>query len=203
MVIVTTAISGTGEKEYLERFAKYAKTRGKKIKIFNVGEMILALAKLSRSKVNPNNILNMRSDTMWALRKGVFESILRETPNLTKDGYSIVVNIHGIFYWKYRYKKSIDYSDISQLNPDIYVNFLNNSDIVAQNMRCQPKWNFLFRNRPSDYTLERIMEWQTAEIEIVDTVATFSGKQLFIVPAGGSESILFRFMFDQSWRKVF
>ena len=98
MIVVTTAISGSGEKQYLAKFEKYATDKGKKIKIFNVGEMILERAKLSRQKINPNNILNMRPDTMQALRSGVFENILREVPLLKREGYSIIVNIQINFF---------------------------------------------------------------------------------------------------------
>ncbi len=202
MIVVSTAISGSKEKEYLEKFRKYATDKGKKIHIFNVGEMILERVKLRRPRANLNNILNMRPDTMQGFYDSVFERILKEIPKLLEEKYSIIINIHGLFYWKYRYKKSIDYSYISQINPDLFVNFLNNSDVVLQNMRKEPKWNFLFRNHTEDYVLEKIMDWQTAEVCVVDAVASSGNKNITIIPAGGNTSILYRFMFEP-WRKVF
>jgi len=39
-IIVATGISGCGRKEYLEAWERYAKRRGKKVKIFSVGDLI-------------------------------------------------------------------------------------------------------------------------------------------------------------------
>ena len=45
MLVVATGVSGTGEKQYCERLISYAEVLGKKIKVFNTGDMFIEQAK--------------------------------------------------------------------------------------------------------------------------------------------------------------
>lgn len=202
MLIVATGISGTKEKEYCKRLVLYAENRGKKIKVFNTGDLFVEQAKRLGIRANMDNIFHMDRNTSCALRGGVFVEILAEVPKLLEQNYAILINMHGSFFIDDQYSDSIDYHYLSNLNPDFYVNFLNNADIVTRNLESRRQFRYLFRNRDYKYALERIMEWQTVEILATKIVSSFSRKKFFVVPAGGNESVLFRLMFEQ-WRKIF
>ena len=202
MLVVATGVSGTGEKQYCERLISYAEVLGKKIKVFNTGDMFIEQAKRLGIRANMDNIFHMDRNTSCALRGGVFVEVLAEVPKLLEQRYSILVNIHGSFFVDDQYSDSIDYHYLSSLNPDFYINFLNNADIVTCNLQSRRQFRDLFKNRDYKYAIERIMEWQTVEILATKIVSSFSKKKFFVVPAGGSQSVLFRLMFEQ-WRKIF
>ncbi len=202
MIIVATGISGTGEKEYLNRLVEYADKRGKKIKVFNSGDMFFEQARRLGIRANIDNIFHMDRNTSCALRGGVFEQIIGETPKLLEQNYAILVNMHGSFFFDDQYSESIDYHYLSSLTPNFYINFLNNADLVTHSLRLRRQFRFLFKNRDYAYVLERIMEWQTVEILITRVVSSFSKKKFFVVPASGNASVLFRLMFEP-WRKMF
>lgn len=202
MIVVSTGISGTGEKEYALGLAELCKRNGRNLNIFNVGEMVMEQAKKSGIRITIEKVLNTHKDTIRALRADVFDIILSEISRLGKRGHSALVNIHGAFYWKNQYIQSIDYYYLSRLNPDLYVNFINNSDIVFNNLKNRKQWEFIFENKSNGYVLERVMEWQTVEYLATAIIANFSGKPVFVVPAGGDKSILYRLMFER-WRKIF
>lgn len=202
MIVIATGISGTERKGYTERLIEYAALRGKKIKHFSAGRMFFEQAKRLGIRANIDNIFHMDRNTSCALRGGVFEQILAETPKLLEQDYAVLINLHGSFFAYDQYTDSIDYHYLSSINPDFYVNFLNNADAVTQNLSSRRQFRFLFENRDYQYALERVMEWQTVEILATKIVSSFSRKKFFVVPAGGNVSILFRLMFEQ-WRKIF
>lgn len=201
MVVVATGISGTGEKEYSKALSELIEKNRKHLTVFNVGEMIDEEARRLGIRLKIENVLNIHKDTIRALRNNVFKSIFSDTA-VKRKKEAVLINVHGAFYWKSQYMQSIDYYDLSQLNPDFYINFINNSDIVLQNLKLRRQWKFLFENRSDDYALERIMEWQTVEHLSTTIMANFSGKPLFIVPARGKTVVLMRLMFEK-WRKIF
>jgi adenylate kinase len=202
MIIVATGISGTDEKNYLKDVVRYAKKRGKKIKVFQSGDMFFEQAQRLGIRANRDNIFHMDRNTSCALRGGAFEKVLSEAPSLLEQGFSIIVNMHASFFSDDQYSDTIDYHYLSSLNPDLYINFLNNADAVTRNLQQRRQFRHLFRGRDDQYALERIMEWQTAEILATRIISSFSRKKFFVVPARGKASILFRLMFE-SWRKMF
>lgn len=202
MIVVSTGISGTGEKEYTLGLAELCRKNGKHLSVFNVGEMVLEQARKLGIRMTIEKVLNTHKDTIRALRADVFDIILSEIRQLTERGHSVLVNIHGAFYWKNQYIQSIDYYYLSRLNPDLYVNFINNSDVVFNKLKSRRQWSFLFENKSEGYVLERIMEWQTVEYLATAIMANFSGKPIYMMPTGGDKNILYRFMFER-WRKMF
>lgn len=201
-VVVSFGIPGTGEKEYFKRLVEYADDRGKKVKVFNSGDMFFEQARRLGTRANIDNIFHMDHNTSCALRGGAFEQILAEKRKLFRQNCAIVVNMHGSFFIDDQYSDSIDYHYISALKPDFYINFLNNADLVTRNLQLRRQFRDLFRNRDYKYVLDRVMEWQTVEILATKIMSSSSKKKFFVVPARGRASVLFRLMFEP-WRKIF
>ena len=76
MLIVTTAISGSGRNEYLEKLLAYSGKAQKKIKIYHVGDMLFDHAKKTGVNLTPENVLNSNPAVINAIRSAVFENIL-------------------------------------------------------------------------------------------------------------------------------
>ena len=205
MIAVTTSISGSRRDEYLGNFKTYAETRGKQVKIYHVGDMLFEHAEQIGVKMNRKNVLNTNKQTLNAIRSAVFERIVSEIPDLVVQGFSIVVDNHASFYWKYRYELAFDHNYLRRLNPDLFINFVDDADSVVAALKAREQWQeFLFEGKGDDdrYALERILEWQSVEVEWTKGLAQLDLKRFFVVPAQASESIMYRLMFEP-WRKVF
>lgn len=201
MIAVATGISGSGRRYYAKRFVAFGESGGKKAKVFNAGRMLIDHAHDLGIRITEDFILNSHHDTILALRSAICEKILAEIPSLQKNGYAILINLHAVFYWEYQYLPSVDYHYWKAFNPDFFVNFINNSDIIAVNLKKRTQWEWLFdKGFPQDFAIERIMDWQNNEY--IDTLiaSQFLGKKLYLVPTGGNESILFRLFFEP-WRR--
>ncbi len=218
--IVTMAISGSGEEEYLARFKKYAEKRGKTIGDYHLGKSIFDQAERNDMNWSRDRILHANHGTMKATKSAVFEHIQNEIVSLPRKDSAAVVNLHGCFYNKYLYELDVDGYYINQLNPDFYVYFMDDVDSVTRRLKQRMgQWGFLFgKGKPAssypNYGRDRILEWQSAEYMIAkllakgDFVASTAStrielrKRLFVIPTKANESILYRLIFEP-WRRIY
>lgn len=168
-VIICTGISGSGRKEYLDRFVLYAGKLGKKVKVHHVGQLMIERAKRDGLNITPKNILNTNRHTMQALRSGVYESILRSFKDDHKKYDLIVVSIHGFFYWKKTFHHSYDHHYITRFKPDLFITVMRDPVDVRETLAEREQWK---RER---LTEEEVALWQNVETEVIATWAEFSG----------------------------
>ncbi|MBI2023033.1 AAA family ATPase [Candidatus Giovannonibacteria bacterium] len=204
MLVIATAISGSGKDEALESFRKYAESRHKKVKIFKTGDMLLEHAKRINIRITPENVLNTNPTTINALRSAVLESIYSELPKLRKENYVTIVTMHAWFYWKYRYSSAFDHHYLEKFRPDIYINFLDNVESIENSLRQRKQWkSFLFGSGVSKkYGKERILDWQSAEFETTKDWSKRDRKPFFVVPSKTDPRLLYRMIYEP-WRKKF
>src|SRR3989344_4730987 len=98
MLIITTAISGSGRSEYLEGLREYALLRKKKIKIYHVGDMLFEHAKKTGIVLTQENILNSNPAVINAVRGAVFEAIISELPKVLRAYDAVIINVHAMFF---------------------------------------------------------------------------------------------------------
>lgn len=211
MLVVATAISGSEEKGYFERFMKYCERRGKRVVHYDVGKMLFEHAERRGVRMTHDKVLNTNPHAMDERKAAVFESILADIRKKKPQGYSFVVSMHFWFYWKYRYEPAIDAYYIRELDPDLYVTFLNDVDSIEKNLRGKKQWEFLFgQDKHPMYGRNKILDWQSVEVGSTASLAKGDPKRLishkqpsfFVIPSKATETILYRLMFEQ-WRKKF
>lgn len=167
-VIICTGISGSGRKEYLDRFAEYSKKLGKKVKVHHVGQLMIERAKRDGLNITPKNILNTNKHTMQALRSGVYESILRGFKDDHKNYDLIIVSIHGFFYWKKTFHHSYDHHYISRFKPDMFVTIMRDPVDIVNTLKEREQW------KVSRLSEQEISLWQNVETEVIATWAELS-----------------------------
>ncbi|MEK7118876.1 MAG: AAA family ATPase [Patescibacteria group bacterium] len=159
-VIICTGISGSGRKEYLDRFAKYALGLGKNVKVHHVGQQMIERAQRDGLNITPKNILNTNRHTMQALRSGVYESILRSFKEDHKKYDAIIISIHGFFYWKKTFHHSYDHHYIARFKPDLFITVMEDPVMVKETLARRDQWK---RER---LTENEIFLWQNVETEV-------------------------------------
>src|SRR3989344_8363212 len=119
-LIITTAITGSRRKEYLEKREERAKANGKKIKIYNVGQLMLDHSKDIGVNFTAENVLNAPPSVINAVRSAVFERIAGELPKVMKTNDAVFINIHAFLYWKYQYLRAWINIYFSHLTPVLF-----------------------------------------------------------------------------------
>ncbi|OGY97257.1 MAG: hypothetical protein A2128_02355 [Candidatus Liptonbacteria bacterium GWC1_60_9] len=193
-IIVATGISGCGRKEYLEAWERYAKRRGKKVKIFSVGDLIFKHAEAIGMTLNPENILNVNLDTLQALRSAVLTRILDEVEDAKYD--TAIICVHGWFFWKKRLMVGMD-RFLNQFQPDMFLSFIDDFRNILNRLDTRPQW------RGEELSMSEILLWQNAEVELTALLAELQRKPFFTVPTCQPTSTLYKLVFHPEIEPVY
>lgn len=203
MVIIVTAISGSDKDGALDRLGKYAVQRGKKVKIFKTGDMIFEDAEQNGVHITPEFILNTPAATINTLRSIGLEKICAQIPQLISEDYCVVVTLHVMWYWVFRYRSAFNPYYLKRIGADMYVNLLNNVEAIEASLRSRRQWDILFgRRRHKNYAREKILDWQSVEFESTRDWSRQYNKPFFAIPSKASPSALYRLAFEP-WRKIY
>lgn len=192
MLIVTTAISGSGRMEYLEGLQAYAARNKKKIKIYHVGDMLFEHAQKTGLTLTPENILNSNPAVINAVRSAVFEAIMAELPKVLRAYDAVIVNVHAMFFWKNVFQRTWDNHYIPQLKPDLFVTFISDAARVRDHLQASKQW------RPMHVTLYDALLWSNVEVEVTAGWAEILQRQHYVIPVAAPSKLLFRLMFEPS-----
>lgn len=204
LVVVTTAIPGSGREAHLNAFYRKCEAEGVSVKSFDVGKLMFEQAKNIGVHLTEDKVLNTPIATLNTIRAVVLERVLQDLPELKEKYDVVIINVHAFFYWRHSYIRALDTYYLAQLKPDWYITFLNDVDSTLQDLRARPQWQReLFRDGLAPtYAVEKILDWQSIEVEITHMWADHSDANFFVIPSKAGPAILYRLLMEP-WRKIF
>ncbi|QQG46168.1 MAG: hypothetical protein HYY55_04410 [Candidatus Niyogibacteria bacterium] len=196
-LIITTAISGSRRKEYLQKFEERAKASGKKVKIYHVGQMMLEHSNHIGVNFTPENVLNAPPSVIGAVRSAVFERIAGELPKELKKNDVVFINIHAFFYWKNVFVRAWDNYYVSQLNPDMFLAFVDDVIGIDRELRRRKQW------KKEKLTYNEILLWRNVDVEMTASWAEMKRKLFYVIPSQSNEKLLYRMIFEPHLEKIY
>ena len=194
-LVLTTSISGVGEKKYLKEWEDYCKNRGKKVKVFNVGEMMLKHAHSCGIKLKKKNFLNADKDLLQMNRSAVFAGILSDISANSESYDAVVISIHAFMFWKERFYRTYD-RFLKKFSPDMYITFIDDFRNIAHRLGQRGEWR-------GKLTYTKILYWQNVEVEVTSGFADFADKLFFALPTGQPISTLYKLIFHPEMETVY
>ena len=172
---IVTGVSGSGRIELLEELKGYAASIGKTVAVYDVGELIRNECKRNRIKFIDQFILDLDHNVLRVLRSSALKEVQLKLKNQSSVDIHFI-GVHATFRWKRRLIPGVSYRDLSDINPDGFINIVNNvREVCLANIK-NPKWN-----RKTVPTLEETQEWMREEEFITETMAEFFDKPVFLV----------------------
>ena len=147
MKIVVTGMVGIDKKSYLQKVCDYAGSKGKKILLCNVGDMMYAEA----PDVSPGRILDIPIKRLSSLRRSVFKDIIAKS----KKASNLIVNTHATFRWRHGLFPAVDFDQMRQLDADIYINLIDG--VAALHHRLESE-------HAMQHTLKDLIVWREEEM---------------------------------------
>lgn len=194
-LILATGISGVGEKIYLKEWEDYCSKRGKKVKIFHVGEMMIEQARNCGIKINRDNFLNADKDLLQMARSAVFNEVLSEIAGNLKDYDAVVICIHAFMFWKERFYRTYD-RFLKNFSPDMYITFVDDFRNISNRLSQRGEWRGKLTNT-------KILYWQNVEVEVTTGWADFADKPFFALSTGQPISTLYKITFHPEIETVY
>ena len=191
--IVVTGQVGVDKKPFLEQVVQIAAAHGHEVLLCNVGDRMYAEA----PDVVPGRILDLPLGRLNSLRRAVFKDILSQIqrhPN-------IIVNTHATFRWRHGLFPAFDHDQMLQLDPDVFVNLVENVDSVHERLGRE--------HHDVAHSLKDVLVWREEEILATEILATIiRGWGRFFVLARGASlaraaESFYRLMFEPQRRKVY
>lgn len=189
--VVVTGQVGVEKKPFLEKVVRLAESRGQRVKVYHIGDLMYAEA----PDVRAGRILDLPLARLNSLRRAVFKDVLADV-----DRHDVViVNTHAAFRWKHGLFPAFDHDQMTALDADLYITLVDNVDAVHERM---------LREHDLPHSLKDILVWREEEILATEILANaVRGHGCFYVVARGVEDntleSLYRLIFKSDTKKVY
>lgn len=188
---MVTGQVGLDKKQFLEQVVEIARSNGREVLLFNVGDLMYAEA----PDIVPGRILDLSRQRLTTLRRSVFKDILRAAAT----GVDLIVNTHATFRWKHGLFPAYDHAQMRELDADLYVTLVDNVDAVHERLE---------REHDIRHTLKDILVWREEEIVVTEAMAdAIAGYgQAYVLSRSNSRinaQALYRLMFEPQRKKVY
>jgi len=189
MLLIVTAISGSGRKGYLKEFEEYVKRHKKKVKVYYVGDMLFEQAEKIGISITQKNVLNTNPSTLNSLRSAVFENILMTLPEDLKKNDAVILSVHSFFYWKKIFTRAYDRFYLGQFEADLFATFIDDAPDIKSRLDAKKQW------RPERLTIQAILLWQNVEVEVTSSWADMQSRHFYVLPVKQPVSTLYKLLF--------
>ncbi len=175
MKIFCTGISGMQKLTIIEELKPFLEKHGRKVAIFDTWHYLSQAGADLGQKVTKEKVLDLHN--LDALRAIAFERICNEIDGLLKADPEthVLIATHACFRWNKFLRSGFDVHYLNKINPDIYVNFVDDAQTIYENLKQDSQWS----NRLS---LEEIITWRDEEMFITETLAIFQNKDFYLIP---------------------
>lgn len=168
-----------------------ATSKGKKIEVTNVGDMMHEKSKTLGYKIRPGTILDNPERTLDYLRRIVFEDIIRKK-DYTEN---LIINTHGCFRWHKHLTKAFNYYHLTQLDPDLYITV---TDTIYSIMGRLERKQWKGKNN-----LLELSMWRNEEEFITKTFARIQGKPHYLVCKNDPPETMYKLVFERNVKKTY
>lgn len=181
----TTGISGSGRLALL----KEVQALNKALIVIDVGTRMYKKSEDLGIQIPDGKILDMDPLALDYLRAATFEDVLREVDEARKNGGTAAVSTHVSFRWKKHLISAFNFHYVNSLNPDVYINVIDNAHNIYVNLHYDRAW----RGR---LTLKEILVWRDEEAFITRMLAEYQRKPFYLFPRREDPAMLERILFQ-------
>ncbi len=172
MRALVTGQVGMNKKPYLEAVVALGGTRGGRINLAHVGDLMYAEA----PDIRPGRILDLSLSHLTALRRAVFKDIISGTSPVDEHP-DIIVNTHATFRWRHGLFSGFDFDQIRNLDLDVLICLVDNIELVHHRLHAE---------HDVDATLKDCMVWREEEILATELMAqAIGGRTAFYILSRG------------------
>ncbi|MCF7835628.1 MAG: AAA family ATPase [Candidatus Marinimicrobia bacterium] len=198
-LVWATGISGCGRKEHLARWQEYCEKKGKKVKIYHVGQMMFEWARLNEVPLTREKVLQAPDFVLNAVRGGVLEKI---KGSLEKDLYendAVVISHHANFFWQKIYRQAYNAYYIREFNPDMFVTFIDAGEDILERLKKRKQW------LGQGIDEKDVLLWQNIEVKDTKSFKQWidSDSKFFVIPIKQPVETLHHLLFKTERKIVY
>ncbi|MBI5856834.1 MAG: AAA family ATPase [Sphingobacteriales bacterium] len=172
---IFTGISGSGRVELVEEIKGILLNKGVTVRTYDLGSMIREVCHQNKIEFDDEKILDMDGRTLKLARALALQQLDTE---ILKDNQTELhlIGVHLTFKWKGRLIPGFTLKEISSLDPDGFINVVDNVEDMFNSITKNPKWQKV--PRPD---LEEIQYWLMEEEFITKMLGELTNKPVYIL----------------------
>lgn len=171
MLVLCTGISCSEKRQFMLEFQAYCASRERPINFFDMGSLILEIAREQGLTLTPEKILDADEKVLRLLRALSFERLSRA---IEHNSYPSFIGIHACFRWRGLLIPGFDFQNLKLLRPDLFINIVDNVQDIKQRMQESAQWRDKL-----DY--EEIGVWLDEEEFLTQMLAELHEKPYYVV----------------------
>lgn len=172
---IATGVSGSGRIELFDELGAYLRSLGKHVLVHNIGTLIQQECERIGIPFTARRVLDLDSDLLKSLRSAALKEAILQAHREPNAEFQFI-STHATFRWKNRLIPGISFSDLKELNPDGFVNVVDDVNEIVQTNKMNPKWE---PGEAPDY--EETQDWMTEEEFIAEFLAAALKKPMYLV----------------------
>lgn len=191
---VATGISGSGRIELLEEVRKAAADAGHSVIVHDVGALLREEFKKNSLLFTDQKILDADPSLLRIARASVINCI-QVSMLRNPETECHLVGVHATFRWKDRLIPGISHQDLLGLQPDGFLNVVDEVSAIHARNGQNPKWH-----RDSLPNLQATQEWMVEEEFVTEVYAEVFRRPVFLVAADHTPANLVDLFFSKKRR---
>jgi len=194
MRAIVTGQIGMDKKPYLRAVAELGGSRGTRVDLFHVGDLMYA----EGPDVRAGRILDLPLSRLATLRRAAFKDIMAATTPV-EEHPNVIVNSHATFRWRHGLFSAFDFDQVRALKPDMFICLVDNVEVVHRRLHDE---------HIIDATLKDCMVWREEEILATELLAQAMGchNRFYILSRGRQQDTVetcLRLVTQPQMRKVY
>jgi adenylate kinase len=183
---------GLRKKVFLPQAESLAVSKGKTLKVFNVGNMMYACD----SRITRGRILQKKVMELDNIRARVFDDIGRQ---IARDSATdnFIINSHATFRWPNCLFLGVAAEEIQHIAPDLCITLIDDVHRIRLSLSLREQ-------KPEHLTLKDIMVWREEEIAVADIVSSFiPGCENYVVAMQNGPELVYKLVCESHLPKVY
>ncbi len=195
MIIFSTAVAGSNRIAIESKVVKLAKSHGKDLKIINLVDEMLEVAKGLNGELTPKTLLNLDKKVLDVITLNALHKIndrIKSTP-----GTDYIIDGHTTFWWKSGPINLMDISDFKELKPDFFITVIATER--EHDMLFEDKENL----KDSHIDMYELLIWSELEVYTTDLISSALGKQNYLIGLQEDPLTLYNLIYNPDMIKIY
>jgi adenylate kinase/nucleoside 2-deoxyribosyltransferase len=173
---IVTGVSGSDRIEFLREIQDHCQSvLGKKVHVHDVGSIMKEEAQKANFQFIDDKILDVDQSALRLLRANAAKEVsIRMTAATDYDLH--LIGFHATFRWKGRLLPAMSYADVFNLNPDGFINVVDDVKEVHSRNSKNRKWD-----KETLPGIEKTQEWMIEEEFATEILADVLKKPMILV----------------------
>lgn len=195
MILFSTSVAGSNRSVIEEGAVRIAKKNGKKLRIINLVDEMVEVARELNNELTPATLLHLDKKILNVLKSTALHRISDEIK--ANPGWDYIVDGHTAFWWKSGPVSLLDIEDFKELKPDLFITIISTAHELNSTLLSKKEW------KDKDIDMYEMLLWSELEIYTTDLISKTLGRENYLIGIGESPLTVYNLIYNPGMVKIY